>query len=70
MKGRKTSYFFQDLLSAWRASMMYSFFESCSMNDVNPEKWLTYVLEHIKTTPEEQLVSLLPQHIDKRLLAF
>lgn len=68
VKGRKTSYFFQNLHSAWRGSMMYSFFGSCAMNDINPQKWLTYVLEHILTTPEDQLINLLPQHFDKSLL--
>ena len=68
VKGRKTSLFFQNLMGAWRASMMYSFFETCSMNHLNPQQWLTYVLDHIKTTPEAQLPNLLPQNFDKDLL--
>lgn len=51
-----------------RASMMYSFFETCAMNHMNPQQWLTYVLNNIKTTPEDQLPNLLPQNFDKRLL--
>lgn len=31
VKGRKTSLFFQNLMGAWRASMMYSFFETCAI---------------------------------------
>lgn len=57
VKGRKTSLFFQNLMGAWRASMMYSFFETCAMNHLNPQQWLTYVLNNIKTTPEDQLTS-------------
>ena len=68
VKGRKTSLFFQNLMGAWRASMMYSFFGTCSMNNLNPQQWLTYVLDHIKTTPEERLPNLLPQNFDKDLL--
>ena len=68
VKGRKTSLFFQNLMGAWRASMMYSFFETCAMNHLNPQQWLTYVLNNIKTTLEDQLSNLLPQNFDKRLL--
>ena len=68
VKGWKTSLFFQNLMGAWRASMMYSFFETCAMNHLNPQQWLTYVLNNIKTTPEDQLPNLLPQNFDKSLL--
>ena len=68
VKGRKTSLFFQNLMGAWRASMMYGFFETCAMNHLNPQQWLTYVLNNIKTTPEDQLPNLLSQNFDKSLL--
>ena len=68
VKGRKTSLFFQNLIGAWRSSMMYSFFETCAMNHLNPLQWLTYVLNNIKTTPADRLPNLLPQNFDKRLL--
>lgn len=68
VKGRKTSLFFQNLMGAWRASMMYSFFETCAMNHLNPQQWLTYVLNNIKTTPADRLPNLLPQNFDKSLL--
>lgn len=58
VKGRKTTLFFQNHMGAWRASMTYSFFETCSMNHLNPQQWLTYVLNNIKTTPADQLLSL------------
>ena len=68
VKGRKTSLFFQNLMGAWRASMRYGFFETCSMNHLNPQQWLTYVLNNIEITPADQLPNLLPQNFDKRLL--
>lgn len=68
VNGRKTFLFFQNLMGAWRASMMYSFFETCAMNHLNPQQWLTYVLNNIKTTPADQLTNLLPQNFDKSLL--
>ena len=30
-----------------RAAMMYSFFGACKVKGKNPERWLTYVLDHI-----------------------
>ena len=35
---------------------------------MNPQQWLTYVLNNIKTTPADQLPNLLPQNFDKSLL--
>ena len=44
-----------------RAAMMYSFFGACKVMGKNPERWLTYVLDHIGTTKEEDLYKLLPE---------
>lgn len=38
------------------------------MNNLNPQQWLTYVLDNIKTAPADQLPNLLPQNFDKSLL--
>lgn len=38
VKGRKTSLFFQNLMGAWHASTMYIFFETCAMNNLNPQQ--------------------------------
>lgn len=59
VKGSKTSLFFQNLMGAWRALMMYSFFETCAMNHLNLPQGLTYVLNNIETTPADQLQNLL-----------
>lgn len=44
-----------------RACIMYSLFGACKVLDKNPERWLTYVLKHIDTTPKEDLHKLLPE---------
>lgn len=33
----------------------------CKVLDKNPERWITYVLKHIDTTPKEDLHKLLPE---------
>lgn len=48
--------------------VMCSSFETCSMNHLNPKHRLTYVLNNLKTTQEDQLLNLLPQNFDKTLL--
>ena len=40
---------------------MYSLFGACKVLGKNPERWLTYVLRHIDTTPKEDLHKLLPE---------
>lgn len=60
--GRKNYLFCQNHLAAHRAAMMYSFFGTCKLQGKNPEQWLTYVLEHIKSTPSDQVYRLLPQY--------
>ena len=61
--GRKNYLFFQNHLAAHRGAMMYSFFCTCKLQGVNPEQWLAYVLEHIRTTPADQIYRLLPQYL-------
>ena len=38
-----------------------AFFGACKVKGKNPERWLTYVLNHIGTTKEEDLYKLLPE---------
>lgn len=40
---------------------MYSLFGVCKVLTKNPERWLVYVLHHIKTTPKDKLYMLLPE---------
>ncbi len=40
----------------------------CKKHDINPEKWLVYVINHIQDTKMSELKNLLPQFFDKNLL--
>lgn len=59
--GKKAYLFCQSDDACERASMMYSFFGACKVKGKNPERWLTYVLDHIKETKEEDMYKLLPE---------
>lgn len=37
------------------------FFDACKVLGKNPERWLSYVLKNIKTTPKDKLYTLLPE---------
>ncbi len=66
--GRKNYLFAGSHDAAKDIAMFYSFFATCSKNDINPQKWLTYVIQNINDTKTSQLKYLLPQFIDKNLL--
>ena len=60
--GRKNYLFAGSHDGARRAAMMYSFFATCKLNDVNPYTWLKEVLEKIPDTKTSQLTKLLPNN--------
>ncbi len=60
--GRKNYLFAGSHNGAKRAAMMYSFFATCKLNEVNPHSWLKDVLEKIPDTKISQLNHLLPQN--------
>jgi transposase len=66
--GRKNYLFAGSHEAAESIAMFYSFFGTCKMNDIDPQKWLTYVINNIKNYEESSLNELLPQFIDKSLL--
>lgn len=66
--GRKNYLFAGSHDAAQDIAMFYSFFATCTKNNINPEKWLTYVMKNINDTKTSQLKYLLPQFIDKNLL--
>ena len=66
--GRKNYLFAGSHEAAKDIAMFYSFFATCSKNDIDPQKWLTYVIKNINDTKNPQLKFLLPQFIDKSLL--
>lgn len=66
--GRKNYLFAGSHEAAQDIAMFYSFFATCAKNDIDPSKWLTYVMKNINDTKTSQLNNLLPQFIDKNLL--
>lgn len=66
--GRKNYLFAGSHDAAEDIAMYYSFFATCKKNDLNPKKWLTYVIEHINNYKISQLHNLLPHFFDKSLL--
>jgi transposase/uncharacterized coiled-coil protein SlyX len=66
--GRKNYLFAGNHEAAENIAMFYSFFGTCKKNEVDPQKWLTYVINNINDTKASQLKELLPQFIDKNLL--
>ena len=50
--GKKSYLFCRDLDACRWAAMMYSLFGACKVLGKNPERWLSYVLKNIKTTPK------------------
>ena len=43
-----------------RITMMYSFFGTCAMNNINPTKWMKYVLENIASQKANKIYELIP----------
>ena len=60
--GRKNYLFAGSHQAAQRAAMIYSFFAICKKHDVNPFRWLKYVLENIMTINHKKLSHLFPQN--------
>lgn len=60
--GRKNYLFAGSHQSAQHIAMFYSFFASCKVNRVDPQAWLTDVLNRINDTKLNQLNTLLPHN--------
>ena len=54
--------FCQNEESCRYAAVMYTFFAACKVLKINPENWLSDVLDKIPFTPKEKLSELLPQN--------
>lgn len=66
--GRKNYLFAGSHDGAQNIAMFYSFFGTCKKHNIDPQKWLKYVIEHINDTKTSQLKYLLPQFIEKSLV--
>lgn len=60
--GRKNYLFAGSHKAAQRIAMMYSFFATCSVHQINPRDWMNHVLENIADTKLKELDKLLPQN--------
>ncbi len=58
--GRKSWMFCGSDRGGQRAAVMYTLIATCRLNDVDPEAWLAYTLEHIAEHPKNSLHELLP----------
>jgi transposase len=58
--GRKNYLFAGSHEGASRAAMLYSFMGTCKLHQINPQVWLTDVLERIPAHPVNKLQQLLP----------
>ena len=65
--GRKNYLFAGSHDAATNAAIMYTFFGTCKLQSIDPEAWLTYVLNNLDTYPEDKLADLLPQNWKHRL---
>jgi transposase len=66
--GRKNYLFAGSHDAAKDIAMFYSFFATCTKNNIDPQKWLTYVTQNINDIKTSKVKDLLPQFIDKNLL--
>ncbi len=69
--GRKNWLFVGNETSANKSALLYSLIQSCKLNDINPRRYLIYVLNQVHRMRRKEIdpVTLLPQFIDKQLLA-
>ena len=64
--GRKNYLFAGSHKAAQNTAMIYSFFASCKINNVNPRVWLEYVLENISDWNIQKLDLLLPNNFSEK----
>ncbi|MDF1547248.1 MAG: transposase domain-containing protein [Bacteroidales bacterium] len=67
--GRKNYLFAGSHSAAQEAAMMYSFFATCKINQVEPLAWLTDVLTRIPEHKANKLDELLRQNWEKQVSA-
>jgi transposase len=60
--GRKNFMFAGSHDRAQDAAMVYSFFATCRLHNINPEEWLINFLNKVNSTPKHLLYLLLPQN--------
>jgi transposase len=68
--GKRNWLFVGNEKSAKNAALLYSLIQSCDLNDIEPRKYLTYVLSQVHAIRRKEIdpATLLPNTIDKSLL--
>ena len=62
--GRKNWLFAGSDSGGEHAVVLYSLIGTCRLNNVEPEKWLRYVIEHLQDWPANRVRDLLPWKVD------
>ena len=60
--GRKNYLFAGSDKGAQWAAMMYSFFGTCKMHNIDPQKWLVETLDNIHTTNINDIAQFIPEN--------
>jgi transposase len=58
--GRKNYLFMGSIAGGKSAAIAYTMIETCKLNNINPEAWLTWVLTKIQDHPATKINELLP----------
>ena len=66
--GRKNYLFAGSHDAAENIAMFYSFFGTCKKHDIDPLRWLKFVMDNIQATPVKNFKELLPQFINRDLI--
>ncbi|WP_273948752.1 IS66 family transposase [Escherichia coli] len=62
--GRKNWLFAGSDSGGEHAAVLYSLIGTCRLNNMEPEKWLRYIIEHIQDWPANRVRDLLPWKVD------
>jgi transposase len=65
--GRRNFLFFGSDSGGERAAIIYSLVESCKLNNIDPQRYLHYVLERIADHPINRIDELLPWNVADKL---
>jgi transposase len=65
--GRKNFMFFGSDTGGERAAIAYSIIESCKLNQIDPQRYLEYVLARIADHPINRIEQLLPWNVADKL---
>jgi transposase len=65
--GRKNYLFFGSDTGGERAAIIYSLTETCKLNNIDPQRYLQYVLERIADHPINRIEELLPWNVVDKL---